>query len=274
MSDRTPFRLDPTAIFGSFAIGLVFVVLFTWLTGTIFGAPTFPLFAMTSGFILAGVAYGYLSEGETVLEPALASILVSVAAYFIIGAMNLQAFQSLEPSAFTYLMVISFLNGIVLTFAGAWTGEKLERTYAGSGGGGSALEWGWMFAGVVLGLAASLFLTNFVIFLYSLSGDPYAALQPGSVWILLLVLFLGLEATGYVCAFRSPGDTSYEALIAGLITIVLLVDVFVFTLGGQDLLSYGRLGIVLLVGLIASVVGGYIGERMQAKVERQAQQAR
>jgi hypothetical protein len=270
MSTRSVFRFDPKAILGSFLIGVVFVVLFTALTGNIFGRATFPLLAMTSGFVLAGVGYGYLSEGETVMEPALAAILVSVVAYFVIDAFNFQAFQYLvEDGTFTYMMVVSFLNGLVLTFAGAWAGETLQRTYAGTGD--SVLDWGWIMAGTILGFAVSLFLTNFVIWLFGAlaesPGGAYAALEPSNVWVMLFVVFLGLEATGYVCAFRSPGDTSYEAAIAGLITLVLLIDVFVFALGGQSILTYGRMILVLVIGLLASLVGGYIGERMQTRME-------
>jgi hypothetical protein len=270
MSTRSAFRFDPKAILGSFVIGVVFVVLFTALTGNIFGRPTFPLLAMTSGFILAGVGYGYLSEGETVMEPALAAILVSIVAYFVIEALNFNAFGSLvEDGSFTYSMVIAFLNGLVLTFAGAWAGETLQRTYAGSAE--SVLDWGWIMAGTILGFAVSLFLTNFVIWIFGAlaegPGAAYAALEPSNVWVMLFVVFLGLEATGYLCAFRSPGDTSYEAAVAGLITLILLIDVFVVALGGAEILSYGRMVLVLVIGLIASLVGGYIGERRQAQVE-------
>lgn len=270
MSTRSAFSFDPKAILGSFVIGVVFVVLFTALTGNVFARPVFPLLAMTSGFILAGVGYGYLSEGETVMEPALAAILVSVVAYFIIDVLNFQAFGGLvEEGTFTYMMVIAFLNGLVLTFAGAWAGETLQRTYAGSGE--SVLDWGWIMAGTILGFAVSLFLTNLVIWLFGTLGSgpnaAFAALEPSNVWVMLLVVFLGLEATGYACAFRSPGDTSYEAAVAGLITLVLLIDVFVFALGGQSILSYGRMVLVLIIGLLASLVGGYFGERVQSRVE-------
>jgi hypothetical protein len=84
---------------------------------------------------------------------------------------------------------------------------------------------------------------------------------------MLFVVFLGLQATGYVCAFRSPGDTSYEAAVSGIITLILLIDVFVFALAGQTILSYLRMTLVLFVGLLASLVGGYVGERMQVEVE-------
>lgn len=279
MSARKAFRLDPSAIIGSFLIGLVFVVLFTWMNGNAFAASTFPLLGMTAGFILAGAAYGYISEGETVLEPALAAVLVAVAAYFIISALGLEAFDLLvEEGAFTYMMVISFLNGLVLTFVGAWAGEVLQRTYAGAAAAGErdseipssgapALQWNWVMAGTVLGFAVSLFLANFVIWAFGLFTSPIAALNPGNVWVLLGVVFLGLVATGYLCAFRSPGDTSYEAGIAGLITIVLLVDVFVFALGGQSILGYGWMLLVFAIGLVGTFVGGYLGERRQAQVE-------
>jgi hypothetical protein len=266
MPTHSAFRFDPKAIIGSFLIGVVFVVLFTSMTGSLLGAPIFPLLAMTSGFILAGISYGYLSEGETVMEPALAAILVAVVSYFIIDAINFKAFSGLrEEGTFTYLMVIAYMNGLILTFAGAWAGEKLERTYAGSGA--PAMEWGWIMAGVILGFAVSLFLANLVIWLFGALAGPYSALEPNNAWVMLFVVFLGLQATGYVCAFRSPGDTSYEAAVAGLITLVFLIDVFVFTLAGQSILSYLRMFLVIFVGLLASLVGGYVGERMQIEVE-------
>lgn len=268
MPTRSAFRFDPAAIAGSFLVGVVFVVLLTWMNGSAFGAATFPLLAMTSGFILAGVAYGYLSEGETVLEPVLAAILVSIVSYFIISALDLRAFQSLvNDGSYSYMMVIAFLNGLLLTFAGAWAGEKLERTYSGSAP--PSMEWGWIVAGAILGVAVSLFLANLVIWLFGLFGSPFAALEPGNAWVLLFVVFLGLQATGYVCAFQSPGDTSYEAAISGLITLILLIDVFVFTLQGEDfiILTYTRILVVLLVGLLASLVGGYVGEWVQIEVE-------
>lgn len=266
MSTRSAFRFDPRAIIGSFVIGVVFVVLFTWMTGNALGAPTFPLLAMVSGFILAGVAYGYLSEGETVMEPALAAVLVAVAAYFLIGALGLEAFDNLvDDGRFTYTMVISFLNGLILTFGGAWAGEMLQRTYAGSEA--SVLSWGWIMTGTILGFAVSLFLVNFVIWLFGLFGSPAAAIDAPYAWVMLFVVFLGLEATGYLCAFRSPGDTSYEAAIAGLITLVLLIDVFVIALSGGEILTYGRMILVLIIGLLASLVGGYLGERRQSRVE-------
>lgn len=58
-STKEAFRLDLTAIGGSFAIGLLFVVLFTWMNGNAFAAAPFPLFGMTAGFVLAGAGYGY-----------------------------------------------------------------------------------------------------------------------------------------------------------------------------------------------------------------------
>jgi len=166
------------------------------------------------------------------MEPALAAVLVAIAAYFIIDALGLKAFAPLvNDGDFTYVMVISFLNGLVLTFGGAWAGETLQRTYAGSGE--PTLTWGWIMTGTIFGFAVSLFLVNAVIWLLGLVAGPFTALEPGNAWIMLFIVFLGLQATGYVCAFRSPGDTSYEAAIAGLITLVLLIDVSVFSLQGK-----------------------------------------
>lgn len=261
-----PLKLEAKAIVGSFAVGLLFVVLLTWINGNAFGSPTFPLMAMMSAFVLSGVVYGYLSEGETVLEPAVAGVAVALSAFAIITALDLQCFSNLTFAAYTQLMVIAFLNGIVLTFAGAWAGEKLERTYAG-GTHTSPIEWGWLMAGVILGLAVSLLLTNVAIWIIGLAAGPYAALQPGYGWVMLLILFLGLQATGYLCAFRSPGITLTESGIAGFITIVFLMDVFLFTLGGTEILTLPRVFLVLAIGIVASLIGGYIGEVRQYEVE-------
>lgn len=267
MPQPTAFRLDPKAIAGSFAVGLLFVVLFTWMNGSAFAASPFPLFGMTAGFVLAGAAYGYISEGETVLEPALAAVLVALPAYFILRALELRAFGLLrEEGTFTYMMVLAFLNGLVLTFIGAWAGELLQRTYAGPGGE-SALQWSWIAGGTVLGFAVSLFLANFVIWAFGLFASPIAAFGSGSVWVLLGVVFLGLVATGYLCAFRSPGETTYESGLAGLITLVLLIDVFVLVLGGESILTYEWMGLLLAVGLAGTFLGGYFGELTQARVE-------
>jgi len=269
MFARAPFRLDTTAIAGSFVFGLFFVVTLTWMNGNAFAAPTFPLLAMMAGFVLAGMLYGRLSRGETVLEPAVAALLVAVAASVIIGALDLRSFQYLEPGAFTYLMVIASLNGVVFTFLGAWAGEKLQGTYRETSA--PSLQWGWIAAGTILGLAVSLLLVNLVIGIFGLLSEPLAAIQGYNAWILLLVLFAGLAATGYICAFRSPGDTAYEAVIAGFMTVMLLIDVFLIVLGGTEILTYVWLAFVIVFGLIASTIGGYVGEDVQAARRRAAE---
>lgn len=269
MFARAPFRLDTTAIAGSFVFGLFFVVTLTWMNGNAFAAPTFPLLAMMAGFVLAGMLYGRLSRGETVLEPAVAALLVAAAASIIIGALDLRSFQYLEPGAFAYLMVIASLNGVVFTFLGAWAGEKLQGTYRETPT--PSLQWGWIAAGTILGLAVSLLLVNLVIGIFGLLSEPLAAIQGYNAWILLLVLFAGLAATGYICAFRSPGDTAYEAVIAGFITVMLLIDVFLIVLGGTEILTYVWLAFVIVFGLIASTIGGYVGEDVQAARRRAAE---
>jgi len=46
------------------------------------------------------------------------------------------------------------------------------------------------------------------------------------------------------------------------------MDVFVFTLQGDDIiLTYSRMAVMLAVGLLASLLGGYIGEWAQIEVE-------
>lgn len=296
MSNRRAFRFDPRAVAGSFALGLVSVTVLPWMSGSVLEpsegqalqAAAIPLLGLVAGFLLTGIGYGYLSTGETVLEPALAAALVSIPAYFILRALRFEAFAPLvEAGAFTYALVLTFLNGLVLTFLGAWVGELLQGTYTGSGEsskrgakGGSALAWRWIGAGTVLGLAVSLCLANLTVWLFGAVGPPIGALelQAGEplnvgtmlVGAMLLVVFLGLGATGYVCAFCSPGETRHAAAIAGVITAVLLIDALAFALGGRPLVSYVRIGQVLVVGLVGTFVGGALGERAQARREEQA----
>lgn len=287
MSAHQAFRFDPRAVAGSFALGVASVVLFPSMSGSVLGPSagraiqvmTVPMLGMATGFLLTGIGYGYLSERETVLEPALAAALVSVPAYFILVALDLEAFAPLvEVGSFTYAMVLVFLNGLVLTFVGAWVGELLQGTYKGPDKE-SVLAWRWIAAGTVLGLAVSLCLANLVIWLFGAFGPPIAALEPQEteplnvgtmlVGAMLVAVSLGLVATGYVCAFCSPGETRHAAAIAGVITVVLLIDALAFALGGRPVLSYIRIGQVLVLGLAGTFVGGALGERAQARREEQ-----
>lgn len=260
--------IDFRATGGAFLIGTIFVVLFTWINGNQLGSPTFPMLAMISGYILAGVTIGFLSEGETVLEPVLATILVGIVGSFVIDAMSLNSFRvARESGTFSLLMTLATMNGLVLAFAGAWAGEKLQRTYADAQGA-QVLQWGWVTAGTVLGIAVSLLLAALEIRIVGVvTGEPFAAFSEGNIAALYVVLVLGLLATGYLCAFRSVGRTQVEAGVAGTITAVVLLDIFVVALAGLEFLSAGTLVISLLIGVASSLAGGFFGELSQSQAE-------
>lgn len=79
-------------------------------------------------------------------------------------------------------------------------------------------------------------------------------------------MFLGLVATGYRCTLWCSGDTTTcEVGIAGLITLVFLVDVFVLVLGGASILTYGWMGLVLACGLAGTSLEGYLRELTKAQ---------
>jgi hypothetical protein len=270
-NDLLPMQFDLKATGGALVIGTLFVVLFTWITGDLFAAPAFPLMGMIAGFILAGVTTGYLSEGETVVEPVVASVLVGVASYFVLDGLELKCFRNEDN--FGFLMTLASMNGLALAFAGAWTGEKLQRTYEPVTEAEASFEWGWVMAGTVVGVAVSMLLANLEIRLLSTEANPYAALDPASLPVMLVVLVLGLLVTGYICAFRSPGKTPVEASVAGVITVVILLDVFVVALSGGDLLSPTILILSLLLGVASSLAGGFFGEASQSRSEDVTAQA-
>jgi hypothetical protein len=184
----------------------------------------------------------------------ISAVIVSAVSFFIIRALDLRAFSGLSASEFELTMLIAFLNGIILSFAGAWTGEKLQRTYAYETDE-AAMEWGWVLAGVVLGVAVSMILANLEIIIFGL----YPTYMFG-------VLFLGLLATGYLCAYRSPGLTMYEAVVAGVITVILLIDIYLFSLDAEfEYLTVQTTLLILAMGIVSSGIGGYFGERAQQR---------
>lgn len=261
-------NIDFKATGGAFLIGTIFVVLFGWINGNL-AAPTFPLLAMTSAYILAGATIGFMSEGETVLEPVIATVLVALVSSFIIGAMGLDSFSAIQDEgSFSLLMTLVSINGLVLTFLGAWAGEQLQRTYAPGSESTPAFEWPWVAAGTVLGVAVSLLLANLEIRIVgAIAGQPFAAFTSDYVATLFVVLVLGLLATGYFCAFRSPGRTQLEAGLAGMITAVILLDIFAVGLAGTEFLTPGLLIGCLLIGIGASLAGGFFGEVSQKRTE-------
>jgi hypothetical protein len=267
-SPETKLQPDPKAIVGSLIGGALFVIAPTWLNAAAFGTPAVPLIGMVTGFLLAGIVTGYLSEQETVAEPYIGAIVTAVAAYFVFANAGLPSFTDVG-AAFEPVFILTSVNGLVATLAGAWTGEKLQRTYYQEA---SRLAWGWIMAGAVLGIGLVLFFLAPLVWMFGLFSGPEMAIAPSKVWVLLIALALGTGGSGFFSAYRSPGDTAGETIISGLVTATLLFDLFYFGLGGRTMVSSLGLAMALGTSLVASLVGGLFGEAAQDRTERLARQ--
>lgn len=264
--NASSFQPDVKAIAGAILGGIAFVLAPTWFAASTLAAPTLPLIGLVTGFLLAGIITGYLSDQETVAEPYIGAIIIALAAYILFSGSNLPSFANVTDGEFQPLFILACVNGLVATLAGAWTGEKLQRTYVQQGG--SDLAWGWIFAGAVVGIGSVIFLAGIMIWAFGLSGGPGELVLPSKLWVLVVSLSLGTGVSGFLCAFRSPGDTAQETIIAGLVTAVLLFDLFYFGLGGDALITSLGLAAALGASLIASLIGGLFGEEVQTRKER------
>lgn len=248
---------DPKVASISTLVGILLVLFMVWLTGNDFGSPVFPFMAILAAYIISGMIIGMISKGETIAEPGVASILTGVVTFFIIKSMNVHSLKYLTGEALNVNMILLVLNGIILTFAGAWAGEKLQGTFEKEAKEAQLIEWGWIVAGTIIGVMVSLLLSTLIIKFFS------AYLTP-----LYLSLAIGIFVTGWIVGLRSPGVTVKEAAIAGLLTTVINLDVFKFSLD-PDTTSLTTLSVIgtLILGLIAALIGGVAGEKMQAEKE-------
>jgi hypothetical protein len=111
-----------------------------------------------------------------------------------------------------------------------------------------------IIAGTIIGVTASIFLAGLIIKAFTATLTPFSSSS-------LLVILL----TGLVVGWRSPGVTIKESAIAGILTAVIILDIFKFTLDPVLPLSL-QVCILLsvVIGLIAALIGGVIGEKIQA----------
>ncbi len=248
--------LDTKALLTSAVLGTVIVLAVTFLIGSQLGSPVLPFMAMFSGFILTGIIAGWLSKGETILEPGLASALVAIVSYVVVGSWDLNCFKLLPPQAFHTNMILVSLNGIILTFAGAWAGEKFQGTLENSDGSkNSGIDWSWVLCGTVFGVAVSLLLSTIIVIIFG-----------AYVEYLTVAFVIGIFFTGFTVGFRSPGVTMKEAAFAGFFALVAAFDIFKITLDPDStMLTPGFLIVGFILALIVAFGGGFAGEKFQAQ---------
>ena len=128
------------------------------------------------------------------------------------------------------------------------------------------LDWRWIAIGVAimfgLNLIASLILVPLIGDSLPVSAtnpqDAAAALSSGQLALGALISIASFTIGGYIVGVKSPGRTIVEPGISATIAVIIgLLLSSAFTLG--NLLVGG------LVPFLAGLLGGYLGERHQAR---------
>ena len=230
--------------------GLVFGL--SIISASAFGAPPFPLLAILSGFLATGFLGGVISKENTILEPGIAAVIVGVLIATIVPSLQLKGFINLTGA--DYWLIAS--NGVIMSFIGAWAGEQVQGNHAGKADT-SSLEWSWILSGAVIGVMLSMILSSsLVILIDSTYGLKYH----------LIAFLLGLFIVGFLVGWRSPGITIRESALAGYLTVIIDLDAIVMGIGVSsaellyDLLIYGS-----IIGIVVSLVGGFVGEKFQSR---------
>ncbi len=244
--------LDIKSLALSVIVGIPLIIFLALLTGDV-ATPVLPFMAILGGYIFTGIIAGLVSNDETIAEPGIASILVGVVTYLILTSMSLNCFKLLQGDAYVTNMILLTLNGIILTFAGAWAGEKLQGTLDNNQSKSKLIEWGWIICGAIVGVAISMLITNLIIKFFGFYLPP-----------LLIALVVGLYVTGLIVGLKSPGVTIKEAALAGLFTTVINLDIFKFSIDPDThFLTITGVLISIVLGLLAALAGGVSGERIQ-----------
>lgn len=231
-------------------IGTVLVLGLSYISGSKFATPPFPIMAILSGFIVTGIVAGIISKEKTILEPGIAAIIVSIISAFVLPSFQLKGLMDMNQASFWLVLA----NGVIMTFMGAWAGEYIqgeEDTKAET----SSIEWGWIICGGIIGVAVSMLLASSVVVL--LGGGFLLSYH-------LVAFIVGLFCTGMLVGWRSPGITIREAALAGFLTVIIDLDAIMLTLGLendqlQSLLMFGA-----AIGVVVALIGGFIGEKIQS----------
>ncbi|MBM2815772.1 MAG: hypothetical protein HW421_2534 [Ignavibacteria bacterium] len=235
-------------LFISIITGIILVVLFSWAAGTRFDTALYPVLALLTGFIVSGFMVGYISKGVTVIEPGLGAIIVACVSFFIIDAMGIKGFAAITQDSDWFIIM---MNGVILTFVGAWLGEKFQDDRT-QGDIKQVLDLSWIMAGTLFAVVLSIIIGIVVNFIFG--NEPLYFIIP---------FFVALYFSGLLSGMKSAGVTTKEAGIAGFLTITIIFTIVRVTLVSEIEIEYIIGGLVL--GYVTSLIGGWSGERIQRK---------
>lgn len=237
-------------LFLSILVGFLFIVCLSLISSVFFATALMPSYAMLAGYILTGITIGYYSKGVTIVEPGLGAIVASAVSAFVISSFDLKGLSQLWTSDWILLS----MNGVILTFVGAWVGEMFQSgKIKKEESSGSSFEWDWIIIGAIIGVTFSLLLVSIFTLFLGYQQTNY-----------IIPFFISLFATGYVVGFKSPGVTIKEAGLAGFLTIVMDINIIRFTLLTETEIGSSVILLGLVLGFITALIGGFVGEKVQS----------
>lgn len=225
-----------------------------------FHIPLIPTFMSLLGFVVMGIIIGYNSEGYTLKEPAIGGFVTLIIVANILTFGFDYEFTMTEK-------IIAPLIGLILGLIGGWVGEQIQITpeelieelEADKKG---KMQWGWILAGTVFAIILNAF---FVI-------GGFALLKFGVAGI---VISLGASflLAGLLVGYFSPGITIMEAGISGGLSVILNA-LFLYSAGLLMMDESLYVGEGLALGFVLSLVGGWLGEKLQAFMENDSEHER
>jgi len=222
-----------------------------------FHIPLIPTYMSLLGLVVMGIIIGYKSEGYTLLEPAIGGFLTLIISGLMLSSGFGFSFTTME-------LGIAAVMGLILGLIGGWVGEQIQITPEElvkelEDDKKGKLQWGWIIAGTVI---AFIFNAFFVI-------GGFALLKFGVTGI-LIALSASFLLAGLLVGYFSPGVTIMEAGIAGVLSVILnAVFLYSFNLLMADESVFVLEG--LAVGFILSLLGGWLGEKLQAFMENDSE---
>lgn len=243
-------KINTSTLGLSVIVSFIFIVGLGLLSSIFFATALIPSYAMIAAYILTGIIIGYYSKDVTIVEPGLGAIVASVAASLLISSFELRGLSGLWASDW----VLIAMNGVILTFVGAWVGEMFQAGEVDNKGtAASKFEWEWILAGAVVGVVLSLLLVSILVLFLGYVESNY-----------LIPFIISLFATGYIVGIKSPGVTIVESGLAGFLTITINVNIIRLTLMTETEIGAFNIIGALIVGYLVALLGGFVGEKVQA----------
>ncbi len=230
-------------------VGAILVTIFVALASSQFHNPYVPTLIACLCFVITGIVVGYKSPGITIREAAASGFILMVFTLLIL-TFGFNIDMSLGYWIFALVL------GFFLSMLGAWVGEELQGTLKAASSDTSKLSWPWVATGVVIGFL----LNNLSVFIL------FAIFRFGITQI-LVSLGLSFVVTGIITGYRSPGTTIREAAVAGIVLVI--VNFFFVYFGFSAWLPLGYIVVALIVCFLLSLVGGWLGELLQSRMEQQ-----